>query len=245
MLRAARFSAKLGFSLHPDTRAPIGELNTMLANIPSARLFEEVLKLLQTGHAQESYKQLCELDLLRFLFPGAEHQLSKGDAFFARLIEQALANTDERIAIGKPVTPTFLYAVFLWPQVREAAEKLQHQGEAPTSSYYLGADQVLPQQLRATSLPKRFSVPMREIWAMQPRLMNTTGKRALRLLGHPRFRAGYDFLCLREQAGQDLQNCSQWWTQLQENTPNALPPEQLAKKPRRRYKPANRTAATD
>ena len=109
--------------------------------------------------------------------------------------------------------------MFLWPLVNEAAEKYQRQGESPTTAFYAAADEILPQQLRATSLPKRFSIPMREIWALQPRLINTSGKRATRLLGHPRFRAAYNLLCLREFAGEDLHECGRWWTQLQENTP--------------------------
>lgn len=250
MLRAARFSAKLGFSLHGDTRTPIAELNTMLTSIPSARLFEEVLKLLQTGHAQASFAQLRSLDLFRFLFPSADQQLCRSDSFFEKLIAQALDNTDARIAIGKPVTPAFLYAVFLWPQVRQLAENYQHHGEPPISSYYLAADKVLPLQLQATSLPKRFSIPMREIWAMQPRLINNTGKRALRLLGHPRFRAGYDFLCLREQAGEDLKGRGKWWTELQASTPNDVnqpaPGTPVNKRQRRRRnKPSAQITFTD
>ncbi len=218
MLRAARFSAKLGFALHPDTVAPIAGLSQMLDDIPSARLFEEVLKLLQTGHARASIDVLRELDLLRFLFPDSDRQLKSGDAFFEKMIEQALRNTDSRIAEGKPVTPAFLYAVLLWPLVDKVAKKLQENGESATSSYYAAADEILPRQLRATSLPKRFSIPMRDIWALQSRLINTRGKRALRMMGHPRFRAAYNLLCLREFAGEDLQNSGQWWTQLQENT---------------------------
>jgi poly(A) polymerase len=219
MLRAARFSAKLGFTLHPDTQAPIAELSPMLRDIPAARLFEEVLKLLQNGHAHASFAALRELDLLCFLFPITDQQLKSGDAFFARMIERALRNTDARIEEGKPVTPAYLYAVFLWPLVEETALKFQRQGESPVSSYFAAADEVLPQQLRATSLPKRFSIPMREIWALQPRLLNTSGKHVLRLLGHPRFRAAYNLLCLREYAGEDLQDRGSYWTQLQENTP--------------------------
>ena len=240
MLRAARFSAKLGFDIHPDTAAPIAELSPMLRDIPSARLFEEVLKLLQAGHALASFRSLRELDLLQFLFPSADQQLKSGDAQFEKLIVQALQNTDSRIAEGKPVTPAFIYAVFLWPQVREAAEKFQQEGEQPVPAYFAAAETVLPQQLRATSLPKRFSIPMREIWAMQPRLMNTTGKRALRLLGHPRFRAGYDFFCLREQTGEDLQNRGQWWTELQENTSRETVESALSSSTGKRRRSRNR-----
>ena len=241
MLRAARFCAKLGFTLHENTAAPIAELGSLLADIPSARMFEEALKLLQTGHAQASFEQLRKLDLLQYLFPIADRRLKASDAHFELLVNKALRNTDQRIAENKPVTPAFLYAVLLWPDVKARADQLEQRGESPVSAYFIAADEVLPQQLRATSLPKRFSIPMREIWAMQPRLLATTGKRALRLLGHPRFRAGYDFLCLREQAGEDLQGRGQWWTELQESTPTEdVESAQSSPAPRRRRNNRNR-----
>ena len=218
MLRAARFRAKLGFELAQDTRAPIEELRDMLLDIPTARLFEEALKLLQTGHAKSSFDALRELKLLQYLFPVAERHLEAGTQGYAQLVENALANTDKRVAEDKPVTPAFLYAVLLWPEVQELAERHQSRGEAPVASYFLAADQVIPIQLRATSLPKRYSIPMREIWALQPRLIDARGKRAQRVLGHPRFRAGYDFLCLRAQSGEtDLEACARYWTERQEN----------------------------
>ncbi|MEM7207368.1 MAG: polynucleotide adenylyltransferase PcnB [Pseudomonadota bacterium] len=218
-LRAARFAAKLGFSIHPDTERPIAETGSLLREIPPARMFEEVLKLFQSGHAVASFAELRRLDLLKYLFPASDADLKAGEPGFDRLIDCALRNTDKRIAEEKPVTPAFIYAVMLWPQVQRRAETYQQSGEPPVPSIFAAADEVIARQLLSTSLPKRFSIPMREIWGMQPRLITSKGQRAVRLLAHPRFRAAYDFLCLREQAGEDLGDHPQRWTQMQESAP--------------------------
>lgn len=210
-LRAVRFSAKLDLQMDDDCIAAIEKHRHLLAEIPPARLFEEVLKLVQTGHGVASFRLLREHDLLQFLFPHADHRLKQGDERAESLILRALANTDARIAEELPVTPAFIYAVFLWPDVIATAEKHQADGLDPVPALHMAADEIVPLQLQATSLPKRFSVPMREIWVMQPRLKNTRGARATRMLSNPRFRAAYDFLCLRNDTGEDLQAlCSAW-----------------------------------
>jgi poly(A) polymerase len=217
MLRAARFAAKLGFELDSSCAEPIAELGGMLRDIPPARLFEEVLKLFQTGHAAASLEQLWHYDLLQHLFPAADRRLHAEDSYTAALIINALDNTDARINGGQSVTPAFLFAVFLWPDVAERAAALEADGEPPIPAVQMAADEVLAEQLKYTSLPKRFSLPMREIWTLQPRLEQFTGQRALRTLAHPRFRAGYDFLCLRVEAGeQKLAERAQWWTDIQQ-----------------------------
>ena len=120
----------------------------------------------------------------------------------------------------RPVTPAFIYAVFLWPEVRERADAFENDNVDPVPALHMAADEVIPQQLAATSLPKRFSVPMREIWVMQPRLKNTRGARGKRLLSNPRFRAAYDFLLLRNETGEDLQELCTTWETIQQ-TPEA------------------------
>ena len=210
-LRAVRFAAKLGFSIDDDCLAAIDEHRSQLKDIPAARLFEEVLKLYQSGHGVDSFVLLREHDLLGYLFPLTDKRLKDGDAYAEKMCTLALTNTDHRISEELPVTPAFIYAVMLWPDVVERAQEFEQDDVDPVPALHMAADEVVPQQLTTTSLPKRFSVPMREIWTMQPRLKNTRGVRANRLLGNPRFRAAYDFLCLRNETGEDLQElCSQW-----------------------------------
>lgn len=220
MLRAVRFAAKLGFRLHPQSEAPIFELGYLLGDISSARLYEEVMKLLLSGCALQTFEQLRRYGLFKYLFPDTDACLgSEEDNFPRQFVIQALANTDLRIAEGKTVTPAFLFAAMLWEplqvetaiQVKKGVPEFQAQADA--------ARNVLTRQIACVSLPKRFSIPMREIWALQSRLFNNQGRRALRLVEHPRFRAAYDFLALRAQAGEDVAELAQWWTDFQ-----VLPP---------------------
>jgi poly(A) polymerase len=242
MLRGVRLAAKLNFSIHPETEQPLHQLGYLLAEMPPARLFDEVLKLFQAGHAVRSFEMLRRYDLLRYLFPLADACLNNGDRTIEKFMIQALRNTDTRVAEGKPITPAYLYAVFLWPAVRERARQMEAFGAAPADALQQAASQVTRDQLQATALPRRFASPMHEIWSLQSRLVNSVGKRALRLLGHPRFRAGYDFLCLRAQAGADLEECCHWWTEIQAKDPQgqaAMARRQQASssKRRRRHHP--------
>lgn len=214
MLRAARFAAKLGFRIDHTTAEPIGELGDLLRDISPSRLFEEVLKLFQTGHAVASLKYLRAHDLLRYLFPAADAALKAGRPDYAALLGAVLENTDWRIAEERPVTPAFLYAAFLWPALLERAARYEADGDSPVMAIQRAASRVVEEQQRFTSLPKRFSGPMREIWTLQPKLTNYRGKRARRLLAHPRLRAAWDFLCLRRDAGEtELVDCCKWWEQ--------------------------------
>lgn len=231
MLRAARFAAKLGFDIDAETEAPIAELGPLLADIPPARLFEEVLKLFQSGHAVASLDELVRLDLLQYLFPRADRALKAGDDGFGRLLRAALANTDRRITENKPVTPAFLYAVFLWPHVLAESRPQIDAGDSPVMAFQAAATEALARQQQATALPKRFAGPAREIWTLQPKLEGYRGKRARRLLSHPRLRAGWDFLCLRRDAGEDLAELCDQWQQWMESE-DAPPPD--VEKPRRR-----------
>lgn len=225
-LRAARFAAKLDFELDPATAEPLSGVGEWLEQIPSARLFEEVLKLFQSGHAVRSLEELRRYDLLQYLFASLDARLKNKEPLATALTDLALKNTDIRVAEEKPITPAFLYAALLWPDIQQRSAEIGLQDNLPpVPAIHAAADEVLAQQVRQTALPKRFSVPAREIWAMQPRLEQYTGKRALKSLEHPRFRAGYDLLVLRAKAGEALQDKADWWTEIQE-TPEVA--EQMA-----------------
>jgi len=220
MLRAARFAAKLDFTLHPGTEAPIHRLAYMLDGMPAARLFDETLKLLLAGHAQASFRWLQHLGLLAHVMPDVAAALrANPESPAARLLELGLRGTDERIREDKPVTPTFLFAVLLWPAILQAAGAPLGPMPADPQQLLTACDEVIARQARRISVPKRFSLPMREIVLLQPRFERRSGRRALRLLEHPRFRAAYDFLLLRVVAGEADPELAAWWTRLQELPP--------------------------
>jgi poly(A) polymerase len=214
ILRAMRFAAKLGFSIEPNTAKPISELSHLLLNVSDARLFEELLKLFLSGSATATFNLLRDYDLLSILLPGADAAIKAGDNLGLAIIEKCMINTDKRIRADKTVTPAFLYAALLWPALQTQFQKLSQQ-LPPAVAWAQASQQVIQQQLTRTSIPKRFSLPMREIWDLQQRLPQRSGLRALRTLDHPRFRAAYDFLLMREDAGEDLQGLGQWWTNYQ------------------------------
>ena len=216
MLRAIRFAAKLGFRIEEETEAPIFDLAPLLEGVPAARLFEEVLKLFQNGHAQESLRGLDRYDLLPRLYPETAESMRR-DPRGRALLERALANTDRRIAEDLPVSPGFLVAAFLWGPVRNLAEAFHEEGRARSRSEALGAaaDEALALQAKRTSMPRRWSAMARDIWTMQPRLENRRPRRVDLTIAHPRFRAAYDFLCLRAEAGEPLGERAAWWTEAQ------------------------------
>ena len=216
MLRAVRFAAKLGFRLHADTEAAIHELEYLLDDIPTARLFEEVLKLFLGGCAVTTFELLRHYDLFRRLFPMTDEALSHEEQGFPiTFVLRALENTDKRLAEGKPVTPAFLYAALLWESMRLRTQTFLDQGMTAPEASQLAANQITSEQVQATSLPKRFSFPMREIWTLQSRLERRRGKAPYRMLEHPRFRAAYDFLVLRSEAGEAPKELADWWTNFQ------------------------------
>lgn len=217
LLRAVRFAAKLGFRIEPETAAPIERLGGLLLDVPPARMFEEVLKLFHGGYALETYELLRHYGLFQYLFPLTEEALaSERDGYPRTLVPLALSNTDARIGQGKPVTPAFLFAALLWESVRLRREAHRRSGQGDAQAMQAAVAEVLIEQSRRVMLPKRFSVPMREIWALQPRLERRNGNQPFRLLGHERFRAAYDFLLLRAQAGEESEELGQWWTRFQE-----------------------------
>lgn len=213
MLRVIRFSAKLGFTIDKETAEPLTRLGRLLHEIAPARLFEEVLKLFMSGHAEKVFGLLEQYQLFGQLFPLTRFPV---DSLARRFFIQAMKNTDERVISGKPVTPAFLIAVSLWEPVRRRAEERIKQGQKETIAYREVASEVLQEQAMVIRQPRRFSAVAREIWMLQLRFPRRRGKRALRLLQHPRFRAGYDFLMLRIQSGESsLQDIGTWWTRIQ------------------------------
>ncbi len=217
MLRAVRFAAKLGFTLHPGTEAPLAKLAYMLDSVPPARLFDETLKLLLAGHAFDSFELLMRLGLAQHLFPDVATTVRRHlKSPTVRLLELGLDGTDQRVRADKPVTPVFLFAVLLWPAILAAAGAPE--GPMPSDPQVLlqAIDDVLGRQLQRVALPKRFSLPMRDLLMLQSRFERRSGRRALRLLEHPRFRAAYDFLLLRAAAGEADPELAAWWTRLQE-----------------------------
>jgi len=220
MLRVLRFAAKLDFGLEHDTAKAIPGSARLLGEIPEARLFDEFLKLFLGGHAAATLEMLLRHDLLQYLFPDTCAQLRRDEHALA-LVRAAMDNTDQRIAQGKPVTPAFILAALLWPVASKQAHHLQHRGDAPMVAMHSAAQQTISEAAQHISIPRRFSQPMREIWEFQLRLQRRQGRKAAELVDHRRFRAAYDFLLLREQAGEETGNLGSWWTEFQE-----LPMEQ-------------------
>lgn len=215
MLRAVRFAAKLDFHITPESEVPITELAPLLLQIPPARLFDEMLKMFMAGHGVETFRLLRHYGLFAMLFPETDESLAE-QPWAEPLIEHALASTDRRIQEERPVTPAFLFAALLWGPVQCRQAALEAEGMPPIPALQLASQQVLSRQLKHISIPKRFSMPMRDIWDLQQRLPQRRGKRALQTREHPRFRAAYDFLLLREAAGEIEPGLGEWWTAYQE-----------------------------
>jgi poly(A) polymerase len=218
MLRAARLAAKLDLTIHPDSAAPIPAMARLIEAVPPARLFDEFLKLFQTGHALASYRKLRELGLFDYLFPPTAQALGEPDAeSFEHLIEAALINTDQRVAEDRPVTPMFLFAVLLWRPVERLAAHIMAAEDCSESQAMLHAvGEALTAQAQRITLPRRFSLPMRDVLQLQPRFENRRGRRAAGLLEHRRFRAAYDLLVLRGAAGEVDPELVAFWTRVQE-----------------------------
>ncbi|MCV4342588.1 polynucleotide adenylyltransferase PcnB [Pseudomonas capsici] len=217
MLRAVRFAAKLDFGIEKHSTLPIRPLAPMLRDIPSARLFEETLKLFLSGHAALTFEMLVDLELFEPLFPASSKALEYNPTYTHTLISQALINTDLRIKQNKPVTPAFLFAALLWPALPAKVLRLQERGMPPIAAMQEAAHELIIEQCQRIAIPKRFTMPIREIWDMQERLPRRSGKRADLLLDNPRFRAGYDFLLLRETAGEQTDGLGEWWTDYQDS----------------------------
>lgn len=226
MLRAARIAAKLGFEIAPATAAPFSSLGPLLAGVAPARLFDESLKLFMSGYGLASFRALERYGLLEYVFPATARVLAAADATqFRHLVEETLASTDERVRADKPVTPAFLFAAMLWEPVRRSAQAMIDNGNEAAIAWPHAAERVLREQAKRVAIPRRFTLAIDEIWALQARFSQRTKKRALRLLEHPRFRAAYDFLLLRAEESPQMAALGVWWTEAQQ-----LAPEELAER---------------
>jgi len=214
MLRAARLAAKLDFHIDPDTRKPVATLAPLLANIPRARIFDEALKLLMSGHALRGVHQLRAEGLHHGMLPLLDTILD--DTTGERFITAALKTTDARIAQDKPASPAFLFGTLLWPQVLQRWRELEAAGEKPQPALFFAMDEVLDAQRGQLAIPRRYDGMIKEIWGLQPRFEQRGGQRPYRLLEHPRFRAAYDFLLLRAESGEVDAELGEWWTRFQE-----------------------------
>jgi poly(A) polymerase len=211
MLRAVRFAAKLGFEIEDKTRAPIAELADLIENVPAARLFDEMLKLLLSGHALNSLKRLRAEGLHHGVLPLLDVVLEQ--PLGERFVMLALKSTDDRIRRGKATSPSFLFACLLWHEVLKYWLEGQSRGEYPIPALTAAMDRVLDSQTESLAIQRRFASDMREIWGLQPRLERRTGRAPHRLLEHLRFRAAYDFLLLRCEAGECDGELGTWWTE--------------------------------
>lgn len=216
MLRAIRFSTKLGFTIDPKCDHLIKSLSGLLKEIPPARLYDECLKLFLTGYAVVTFELLRKYHLFERLFPETEKCLAREkDGFPLIFLAKALENADIRIGQEKSVTAYFLLAAFLWEPVRARVEDQIKSGLNEFIAIQQAAGEVIRLQSRTTCLPRRVAMPIREIWILQPRFKSRSGERALKLLAHPRFRAAYDFLVLRAATGDVDASVPEWWDHLQ------------------------------
>lgn len=225
MLRAARFAAKLGFELDPDTAGPISRLAPLLADVPPARLYDETTKLFLSGHAERSFELLEAHGLLAELMPQVGQSLRGPDGErYRALVRSALASSDQRVRDGKPLTSGFLLAVVLWPVASRVQQAQTEAGCEPNLAWQRAADEVVAKFCRRVAVPRRISLNTQEIWTLQHWLPQRNRRRVLRVLAHPRFRAAYDFLLLRAAASGDphLQALAEWWAQAQELHGDAL-----------------------
>jgi poly(A) polymerase len=213
MLRAVRLGAKLGLTLDPGTRAPIRRLASLLELVPPARLFDEMLKLLLSGHASACVRQLREEGLHHGVLPLLDVILEQ--PLGERFVTLALAQTDERVKSDRPVSPAFLFAALLWHEVLAAWKAREGRGERSFSALDAAMDDVLDAQCEKLAITRKLTATMREIWAMQPRFEQRSGQRPYRLIESTRFRMAYDFLALRAASGEVSADLEAWWRAFQ------------------------------
>ena len=213
IIRAVRFAAKLGFELEPKSAAPIAEATKLLANVPISRMFDEMIKLLQTGHALSSVQALRKYGLHRGVFPilDAIYDEERSSVERQAFINLALADTDRRVEEGRAVAPSFMLACLLWHDVLQRWQQLQQRGEHLVPALQQAIDAVFDARIGDVSGRGKLAGDMREIWMMQPRFERRMANTAFSLIDQPRFRAGYDFLRLRADAGEAPVELADWW----------------------------------
>jgi poly(A) polymerase len=213
MLRAVRLAAKLGLTIDAATREPIADMAPLLERVPPARLFDEMLKLLLSGHASACLRQLREVGLHKGVLPLLDVILEQ--PLGERFVTLALAQTDERVQTDRPVSPAFLFAALLWHEVLAAWKAREKRGERSIPALESAMDEILDVQCEKLAITRKLTATMREVWAMQPRFEQRSGQRAYRLLETPRFRMSYDFLALRAASGEVPAELEAWWRAFQ------------------------------
>jgi len=253
MLRAIRFATKLDMQISDETKAPIKELSTLMANIPAARLFEEFLKMFIAGKAVANFEQLRSYDLFGYFFPAVDQALnneSDEQSYLLDFIMLAMENTDKRINNDQRVTPAFLFAAMLWYPLQKHMYQIKASTQlTPQDIFFAALNEIMPEQQRSIAIPKRFQAVIKDIWILQDKLSRREGKRAFKTLEHLKFRAGYDFLLLRAQieATPELEELALWWTDFQEVSNDAqlqmikgvnVPQGSKRRNPKKRRKPS-------
>ena len=248
MLRAVRLAAKLDFSIEPATRRPIGELAELVGNIPPSRLFDEMLKLLTSGQAVKCVQQLRAEGLHHGLLPMLDVILEQ--PLGERFVMLALDNTDKRVRDGKPISPGFLFATLLWHEVLAKWEAIKAGGERPIPALFQAMDEVLDVQAEKLAITRRVAGDIKDIWSVQPRFEQRSGKRPYALLEQPRFKASLDFLLLRAESGEVDAELAEWWSDFldadgETRAAMLLPqkPDEKKKRRRRKRKPEHSAPA--
>ncbi|HQO29544.1 MAG TPA: polynucleotide adenylyltransferase PcnB [Accumulibacter sp.] len=243
MLRAVRLAAKLGLAIDPEALRPIREMAELIENVPPSRLFDEMLKLLTSGHAVRCVTQLREEGLHHGLLPLLDVILEQ--PLGERFVLLALESTDARVRDGKPISPGFLFATLLWHELLAKWEVLKNNDEAPIPALFLAMDEVLDVQSEKLAITRRIAGDIKDIWALQPRFEQRSGRRPYGVLQQPRFRAGFDFLLLRAASGEVDQEIADWWTDFLDANDEAraamllpVPAGEARKRRRRRRRPS-------
>jgi poly(A) polymerase len=235
MLRAIRLATKVGVSIDKRTAEPIPKLAPLMANVPPARLFDEMQKLLLSGHATDTLRSLRAHGLSHGLLPLLDVILEQ--PLGHKFIDVALAHTDRRVREDLGVSPAFLFATLLWHEVLAQWNAAKGKGDKPLPALFDAMDRVLEQQAQRIAIPRRFEATIKEIWSLQPRFEQRAGARPFRLLEHPRFRAAYDFLLIRGESGESPAALVDWWTKFQQadqaERDAMLKPDEAPKKRRR------------
>ncbi|MBI4123723.1 MAG: polynucleotide adenylyltransferase PcnB [Betaproteobacteria bacterium] len=247
MLRAVRLAGKLGLTIDAATREPIRALAALIERVPPARVFDEMLKLLLSGHASACLRQLRDVGLQKGLLPLLDVILEQ--PLGERFVTLALAQTDERVLAERPVSPAFLFAALLWHEVLAAWKSRQARGERAVPALENAMDEVLDTQCAKLAITRKLTATMREVWAMQPRFEMRSGQRAYRLVEASRFRMAYDFLALRAASGEVPAELEAWWRAFQSADAEArkamLLPDTGPRKRRRRRRRKRPTGAAE
>ena len=216
-LRAIRFSSKLNFKISNDVKEAIYQKGHLLGNISNARMFDEFCKIFLTKNALNNFNKLDSFGVLKYLVNSDDYSQS---SFSMRFQHAALINTDNRLKASKSVTPGFLIAALLWPRLINASKE---KGVLNLRKFFRSMDRIIREQQTLTAVPRKFHGYIKDIWSLQLKLETRLGHQPYKILNHPRFRAAYDFLLLREEAAGDLQGMGNWWTQFQKvNRPGKI-----------------------